>query len=279
MTNSGGKTISDLVFVNRYVGPAGVWAAGDVTSIDGALSKAMSDARLQTVMQQYFPGGSLSSQMLPSAAHVSALQPVVYKDVIESLVSELYTAGAIGRADPGSAVINVLLPPGVVLSTDFTPGFAPPAAHAQTHARASAGVLKVGPNDAADSRHGLGGYHGSVHTADGKTVYYAAGVYSEGANGIVAFDHPWKNVVATFYHELNEARTDADVEDVNRMGDQTKLGWYSQAGRGEIGDLPINEATDIHEVFQEVALADGSGTVPIQLMWSNIDSGPSAFSP
>jgi hypothetical protein len=29
-------------------------------------------------------------------------------------------------------------------------------------------------------------------------------------------------------------------------------------------------------VFKEVALADGSGTVPIQLMWSNAASGPAA---
>jgi hypothetical protein len=26
------------------------------------------------------------------------------------------------------------------------------------------------------------------------------------------FDQPWKNVLATFYHELNEARTDPDVD-------------------------------------------------------------------
>jgi hypothetical protein len=37
-------------------------------------------------------------------------------------------------------------------------------------------------------------------------------VFSEGNNGIPAFDESWKNVVATFYHELVEARTDADVE-------------------------------------------------------------------
>jgi len=37
-------------------------------------------------------------------------------------------------------------------------------------------------------------------------------------NGIPVFDEPWKNVVATFYHELNEARTDADVEDAIRAG-------------------------------------------------------------
>jgi hypothetical protein len=102
-------------------------------------------------------------------------------------------------------------------------------------------------------------------------------VYSEGTNGIVAFDQPWKNVVATFYHELNEARTDAAVEDVNTTGNNGLLGWYSQTGQGEIGDLPINASGgDLSLVFKEVALANGSGTAPIQLMWSNADNGPAS---
>jgi hypothetical protein len=275
LVDSGGKTISDLVFVNRYVGPAGAWSGADMASIDSALSKAMSDANLQSVIQQYYPA-PISSRMLPSAADVTTTAATMYKDTIEALAAELHTAGAIGAADPGSTVINILLPPGVVLSDDFSPGYAPPSGGQQSLAHRKAGVIKLDPDDAADSKHGLGGYHGSIHTADGTTVYYAAGVYSEGANGIAVFDQPWKNVVATFYHELNEARTDADVEDVNRTGNAGALGWYSQTGQGEIGDLPINEATDIHEVFIEVALADGTGTVPIQLMWSNSDSGPAA---
>jgi hypothetical protein len=119
------------------------------------------------------------------------------------------------------------------------------------------------------SEHGLGGYHGSV---DGR--YYAVSVYSEGTNGIVAFDAPWKNVCATLYHELQEARTDPDVEDAIRTGKTTYLGWYSPRG-GEIGDIPI-ATSPLHEVMREVPLADGSGTVPVQLMWSNRDSAPAA---
>lgn len=275
LTNQGGKTIAGLVFVNSYVGPSGAWAAGDIANIDAGLAKAMSDAKLQTVIQQYYPT-PISSRMLPSGTHVTALAGTVYKDTIETLATQLAAAGTIGGPDPGSTVINILLPRGVVLSSDFSPGFVPPAAQAQSHERRVAAAVNAGLTEAADSRHGLGGYHGSVHLADGSIAYYAAGVYSEGSNGIPVFDQPWKNVVATFYHELNEARTDADVEEVNRTGDQTKLGWYSQTGGGEIGDLPINEATDIHQAFSEVPLADGTGTVPIQLMWSNQDAGPSA---
>jgi hypothetical protein len=119
------------------------------------------------------------------------------------------------------------------------------------------------------SEHGLGGYHGSVARR-----YYAVSVYSEGTNGIVAFDAPWKNVCATVYHELQEARTDPDVEDAIRTGESKYLGWYSPRG-GEIGDIPI-ATSPLHEVMREVPLADGSGTVPVQLMWSNKDEAPAA---
>ena len=129
-----------------------------------------------------------------------------------------------------------------------------------------------GSGDNVDSRHGLGGYHGSVNG-----VYYAVAVYSEGANGVVAFDEPWKNVCATLYHELQEVRTDPDVEDAIRAGatpaGEHLLGWYSPRG-GEIGDIPLAVTTDPSEVLREVALADGSGSVPVQLMWSNAVGGP-----
>jgi hypothetical protein len=119
------------------------------------------------------------------------------------------------------------------------------------------------------SEHGLAGYHGSM---DGR--YYAVSVYSEGTNGIAAFDAPWKNVCATLYHELQEARTDPDVEDAIRTGDSKYLGWYSPRG-GEIGDIPI-VTSPLHDVMREVPLADGNGTVPVQLMWSNRDEAPAA---
>jgi hypothetical protein len=192
-------------------------------------------------------------------------------------VQQLHGEGALGTADPANSVINIMLPPGIVLSDDFSPGFQPPAGQEEATARRKRTVLRIDADDAADSKHGLGGYHGSIHLSDGTEIFYAVGVYSEGDNGIVAFDQPWKNVVATFYHELNEARTDPDVEDVNATGSDKLLGWYSQTGQGEIGDLPINASGgDLSLVFQEVALSDGSGTVPIQLMWSNKDDGPAS---
>ena len=117
-----------------------------------------------------------------------------------------------------------------------------------------------------------------MHIDAAVTLYYAVGVYSERMsdgrnNGIVAFDQPWKNIVATFYHELNEARTDADVEDAIRAGNDPGaikfLGWVSRQGE-ECGDFPIFESGgNLGLVMQEVPLTDGSGTVPVQFQYSN----------
>ena len=104
-------------------------------------------------------------------------------------------------------------------------------------------------------------------------------VYSESGNGVPVFDQPWKNIAATIYHQLNEARTDPDVDDAIRTGDSARLGWYSAKG-GEIGDIPVKEAgTSLTLVFREVDLADGSGAVPVQLMWSNKDDAPASRIP
>jgi hypothetical protein len=97
-------------------------------------------------------------------------------------------------------------------------------------------------------------------------------------NGIVAFDQPWKNVVATFYHELNEARTDADVEDAIKAGNDPKavkfLGWVSRQGE-ECGDFPMSEVGPaLNLVMKEVSLTDGTGRVPIQFQYSNAVAGP-----
>lgn len=279
LSDSGGPTIANLTFVNRYVGGADAWTTADMTSIDGALSAALSDADLESVIAEYFPEKAISTTMLPSAVHDPAVPATVYKDDVEALAEQLHGEGALADTDPKAGVICIMLPRGMVLSDDFSPGYAPPAggAQGQEHERRKRGVIRVGDDDAADSKRGLGGYHGSVLLADGGECYYAVGVYSEAGNGIDAFGVGWKNVVATFYHELNEARTDAAVEDVNRTGNGALLGWYSQTGQGEIGDLPINACNgDLGLVFKEVPLAAGGGTVPIQLMWSNAAGGPAS---
>jgi hypothetical protein len=95
-------------------------------------------------------------------------------------------------------------------------------------------------------------------------------------NGIAVFDAPWKDVVATFYHELNEARTDPDVDDAINSGKVDGIiGWTSDAGE-ECGDFPVFEAgqqNDLGLVFQEVHVASG-GNVPAQFQYSNAVHGP-----
>jgi hypothetical protein len=252
----GGRTIPRLTFTNVYLG---AWDTAERTQLDRALAGAMADPHLNNVLAQYFTG-PIGSTFAGSRAHAGAVGPRVYRDTLEALVGELDQAGSFAALDLKTSVVCLLLPHGAVLVDGDSSG--------QGHQ--------------VDSLHGLGGYHGSVHVRRGgrrrETVYYAVSVYSEGANGIVAFPEPWQNVCATLYHELCEARTDPDVEDAIRAGAtpaaERLLGWYSPRG-GEIGDIPMAELQgELDLVMQKVPLADGSGSVPIQLMWSNAVAGP-----
>jgi hypothetical protein len=277
----GGHVIPDLVFTNFFVGGAASWQSSDVQNIDQKLAAAMSDRRLNNVMLQYFP----SRMLITSTARPSQFLPgqkpaVVSQGDVENMVRSLFSAGQLQGFRFGSTVFNFVLPPGTILNSDAAPtgGQIHPTARAQ---QAKPGDVVI-PSEEASSLVGLGGYHGSIHAAlpDGRrtTIYYAVGVFSEQlpngqSNGIPVFDQPWKNVVATFYHELNEARTDPDVEDAIKTGDDSVLGWVSQRGE-EVGDFPVEEATPLSKVFQEVELADGTGTVPVQFEYSNFVHGP-----
>lgn len=275
----GGKTMPKLTFTNVYLGGPGSWSADDVSRIDHALAAAMTDPRLNNVVAQYYPHGC-STTFEPSRTLTNQLGTRVYRDTVEGLVASLDRANGLSGFDLASTVFCFLLPKGVVLVDGDSTGSV--RRHEESDGDEHPGNLAASEHDEADdSLNGLGGYHGSVHARHGTarhTVYYAVAVYSEGRNGIVAFDRPWKNVCATLYHELCEARTDPDVEDAIRAGNSPKandfLGWYSPKG-GEIGDIPMEEAgARLDEVMKEVPLADGSGTVPIQLMWSNAVGGP-----
>jgi hypothetical protein len=263
----GGKTIANLTFTNLYVG-GGAWAQSDIQKIDHALANAMSEPTLNNVMAQYFSGIPTSafkpSEILPGAAPARMSQGDV-----EKLVTDLATRGKFDGYDLPSTVFNFLLPRGTILNDNPQPGGAQGVPEAESRRRG------VPHEEEADSLHGLGGYHGSVQL-DGRTVYYAVGVYSEASggqtNGIPVFDAPWKNVVATFYHELNEARTDPDVEQVIQGGATSLLGWTSRQGE-ECGDFPVFEANPLTLVFQEVPLT-GGGTAPVQFQYSNYVHGP-----
>lgn len=270
----GGKTIPNLHFKNFYVG-ADTWPASDIANIDASLAAAITDTNLNNVMEQYFPG-SVSSTFDGSEKLAGPAPQTVSQGDIEAQITAMAAQGKF-TGDLTSTVFNFMLSPGTVLN-DNSSTSSERAQHAKRKKNSP-----IPDDDEADSLNGLGGYHGSVHTQDGKTIYYAIGVYSQveangTTNGIPVFDQPWKNVVATFYHELNEARTDADVEDAIRAGNDpnaTKfLGWTSKQGE-ECGDFPVFEAgNNLNEVFKEVALTNGSATVPVQFMYSDAVHGP-----
>ena len=278
-----GKTIRALTFTNVYVGGPQSWKASDITAIDTALAAAMSDQSLNNVMTQYFSNQPLSSTFTGSQILPDPIPSPFTQGDVETLVRTLQTQGRFSGYEFGSTVFNFMLPSGTILNDNpaaTSRGVTTPVRHATRRNPA------IPEEDEADSLHGLGGYHGSVHsthpTGAKETVYYAVGVYSEVRpdgthNGIPVFDQPWKNVVATLYHELNEARTDPDVEDAIRAGNDpaavTFLGWVSRQGE-ECGDFPVSEAHPLTTVFQEVALRDGSGTVPVQFQYSNAVHGP-----
>jgi len=231
------------------------------------------------VLAQYYADGKPTTAFKPSRILEDPLPAIVHRDTIESIVAWLDRANGLSGFDLASSVFCFLLPRGVVL-VDGDSG-----AKAEHDGDDDDDEPQFNPtlreqNEADDSKHGLGGFHGSLHPhgARTETVYYAVGVYSEGGNGIVAFDEPWKSICATFYHELCEARTDPDVEDAIKLGDTPAadklIGWYSPKG-GEIGDIPMEEAgAHLGTVMREVPLANGKGKVPIQLMWSNAVGGP-----
>jgi len=250
----GGKTVPQMQYKNYFIGGTASWDASDIATIDAALAAAMRDRQLNNMLVQYFPGSKMScdvidSQMLEIPKPKSFGEPDV-----QNLVKKLFTDGSLPSSDLSSTIFNFMLPSG--------------------------SELKLGKDS---SFHGLGGYHGSLHVKKpgqgSTTLYYSVGVFSEilpngDENGIVAFDKSWKNVVGTFYHELNEFRTDADVDDAINGGNNDFLGWMSRQGE-EIGDEPIFAAgNDLSRVFKQVkATGTKKTSLPVQFLYSNFVHG------
>lgn len=243
----GGKVVPKMEFQNVYLGGKASWLESDVTSIDRAIDLAMRERRLNNVMKQYFEGTSLDCSMRASFVHAGAKPPAMDESDVQAMVVSLFDTGAVKKSDLDTCIFNLVLPRGTVLSLDDV-----------------------------SSLDGLGGFHGSTHLVrNGRriTLYYSANVYSTDMgnfrqNGIVAFPQPWQNVVGTLYHELNEFRTDPDVNDAIVNNDNGFCGWTSNAGQ-EVGDQPIFKAgANLSLVFQEVQNADLI-SLPVQFMYSN----------
>jgi hypothetical protein len=243
----GGKTIEQMGFQNIYLGMASDWTPSDVTNIDAASLAAMQDNELNNVMLQYFPGSaSLACTQRPSIFSATPKPARLDEPDVQAAVQTLLIQKKIDASDLDSTIFNLLLPPGIILALGN-----------------------------ADSQSGLGGYHGSIHVGNGGsnvTLYYSANVYSQGANGIPVFDAPWKNVVGTLYHEMNEFRTDADVSDAIQNQNNDFLGWMSREGE-ECGDQPIVAAgANLQRIFRQVQTDEGATTY-VQFLYSNAVHG------
>ncbi|MFO0975976.1 MAG: hypothetical protein U0996_06230 [Planctomycetaceae bacterium] len=293
----GGHTIPHLQFVNLYVGGDDAWSKSDVESIDRAISAAMSDRNLNNVMMQYFNNQPITSQALPSHPLTGYRPKTMTQGDVEYCLEYLASKGYLQGYDLSSTVFNFLLPSGTVLTDDATRQGTLASTEADSKKFGTfASVQEFGGGDGdgdeddnspiphaeeSSSLYGLGGYHGSIRR-NGIAIYYSVDVYSQRlsngqTNGIPVFSEPWKNVCATLYHELNEARTDPDVEDAIRNPTDARaeqfLGWTSNRGE-ECGDYPIDEARQLGQVVREVPLTDGNGTVPVQFQYSNAVHGP-----
>jgi len=286
----GGKTLQNMGYVNLYVSGEQGWNMSDVNNIDRSFAAAMKDEYLNNVIRQYFNNQPIGTTVYPSHPLTGYIPKTISRGDIQYFVQYLYGQGYLSKYDLNTTVFNFLCPPGTILSDDDARAGSALEDAPRTQAAADEkeeeddrpDIVGFPENEAeVDSQNGLGGYHGSIHIGNA-TVYYAAIVYSESRadgfkNGIPAFPGGWKNMVATMYDERQEARTDPDVEGVIRNPYQpnivSKLGWTSDAGE-EIGDFPLHDNVSIRKIIQEVPLADGSGTVPIQLEYSNAVHGP-----
>jgi len=275
----GGKTLPTLGYVNLYVAGDQGWNLDEVMKIDQSIAAAMQDDHLNNIVRQYFDNQPIQTIVHPSHPLTGRLPSRLSRGDLHHMLRELHARGYLSQYDLKSTVFNFLCPPGTVL-TDHDVTTVPGQVSSQPR--------NLDPQDFSeneepeyDSRNGLAGYHGSIHIGD-ETLYYSTVVYSEQRqdgfkNGIPAFSENWKNVVAMLYHQLQEVRTNPDVEDVIRNPNDpaisAKLGWTSDAGE-EFGDSALLNTVSIRTVMQEVPLADGSGTVPVQIGYSNATHGP-----
>jgi len=272
----GGRTIAHLAFTNFFVGGAAAWQQSDVDNINRALAEAMSDTKLNNVMCQYFGNQAITTTFLGTHFTGTTKPKKVTETSAKQMLTALFNGGQLSGISFPSTVVNLVLPSGTVLTDGSGPGKDHDDDDDDDDTAHAVGMPEA---EEASSLEGLGGYHGSVDVKSTR-IYYSVGVYSERLpngteNGIAVFDQSWKNIVATFYHELNEVRTDPDVDDAVKTGKVNGvIGWNSDEGE-ECGDFPVFEAGDAGNlglVFKEVAVT--GGTAPVQFQYSNAVHGP-----
>src|SRR5262249_54369421 len=160
--------------VNFYVAGQTAWKDADIQKIDSALAAAMSDQHLNNVMMQYFDNQPITTKSANSVKLPGPAPAVFSQGDAEALAVALNSQHALTALGRTSTFVNLLLPPGTVLTTDE----APTSAVRSLAAAPTKEDRAIPHEDEASSQNGLGGFHGSVHlTMSGvaQTIYYAVG--------------------------------------------------------------------------------------------------------
>jgi hypothetical protein len=284
----GGRTLPDISFKTFYFGR--VWEddprfpdnphVAARKKIDETIAVAMADGSLNGCLAEYFPGKPITATALESDIIIdddrTARPNLPFNEIdIRKVVMDLLPARLAG-VDLATTAVNIVLPQGMSLEMLGLDGRERPAGTT---------VMDGVPTDMLTYSSAIAGYHGSVAAevaGEQVQVIYSVVVWSDGNFGIpVPGWEGWENIVATLYHELQEIRTDPDVDCAIRTGDNKFIGFSTDPVQGpdgsdcrEIADLPLIllPLTQMEMAFTRVNIATGDGTVitvPIQRLWSS----------
>lgn len=236
----GGGVLNKPEVTNMYIGDYFNTAQGqkDVQHNDAFMKDYVQNKDTVGIWHQYGvdAGTTQASHVLPGAIKSNA---VITQKQIESMLQK---AVADGTVKPGAqSIYNFVLPPGATLKMD----------------------------DGSSSKQGLGGFHSSIHTPDGKEVFFSAIAYSKGKNGIdFTNGNAQDNISITESHEITEAVTDPHVQDAIDDNNDAELGWMDM-NNGEVGDIEVNDAPPGTPLSTMFGRMDGYA---VQKIWSQKDN-------
>ena len=220
----GGKVLSNPGFVSIYSGT--YWQAGKGQNEKNYLDsfgKNIPSSSYASVWKEYYGGvGTYKGSAVSGLPTGSVVKESQIQQIIENEIKNKTVPAA-----DGQTIYTVYLPPKMILSD-------------------KSGVT---------SKDGMGGYHGSFTSKNGKKAYYAAIVYPTDGNGVPFTANPTDNITIAASHEWTEAVTDPDVN-------AGTPGWYDKSF-GEIGDIPINQGMSLKNAFGRIK------GFAVQKEWSN----------
>lgn len=271
LVDYGGKVIPNLVHKPIMVGN---WSTTETALLLDSTDAVMNSTHLNEILSQYMPTVTFN-QLPPLIDKTRYATSVFTRATVDAVLKRNWKV--ISKLDLGNTVMGIMLPPGVILDSKKTAGRARSWEHKDPWPKRLKWWQKPF-NNQLNSRSGLGGYHGSSMIA-GRRVYYLVVAYSEMRNGvengIYRWDEGWKNTAAVLYHELQETRTDPNIEEAIKYNRRSLLGWYNIKGGGEVNDIPMLLAkADVWKSMREIEI-DGH-LYPYQLLWSNRVNGPEA---